>query len=320
MNMKKSLISMLVLLMTAVSGAWAQWAQEETLLTTILSTGDNASFKSGSKTFDNKATVTFSGTVYNNDDEWGWYHNEERTLTVTAAEGYTITGVKFYTFSNSGFDGEAPFEASLVFDGEKPYTIVNGTSIGTYGVTVIEVYGYATPAADPDYYLVGNMTSWEINPQYKLALNESAGDANEYQIAVPLPAATELKVVSSTDGTTIKDWYPGSGDNKYVQNDGLYTIYFRPNYNGGDDWHAGCIYVADGVSFTADGEAWTLAQMPACDVELEVEYDDESTAIISIKGGKVDSVTYYDLSGRPLNGKPSKAGIYIKAGKKIVKK
>ena len=77
----------------------------------------------------------------------------------------------------------------------------------------------------------------------------------------------------------------------------------------------------EGVELTDNGDGtWTLAKMPAYDVELEVEYDDESTAIISIKGGKVDSVTYYDLSGRPLNGKPSKAGIYIKGGKKIVKK
>ena len=118
------------------------WAQEETLLTTILSTGDNASFKSGSKTFDNKATVTFSGTVYNNDDEWGWYHDEERTLTVTAAENYTITRVKFYTDEGSGFDEEAPFEAILVNDGGI-ITKVNGTKIGIGGVTKIEVYGYA---------------------------------------------------------------------------------------------------------------------------------------------------------------------------------
>ncbi|MBO5615678.1 MAG: hypothetical protein J5932_06110 [Prevotella sp.] len=77
----------------------------------------------------------------------------------------------------------------------------------------------------------------------------------------------------------------------------------------------------EGVELTDNGDGtWTLAKMPAYDVELEVEYDDESTAIISIKGGKVDSVTYYDLSGRPLNGKPSKAGIYIKGGKKIVNK
>ena len=72
---KKRFLSMLVLLCLTVSGAWAQ---EERLLTTILS-ADNASFKSGSKTFDNIATVTFSGEVLNVGDYWGWAYNEERT-------------------------------------------------------------------------------------------------------------------------------------------------------------------------------------------------------------------------------------------------
>ena len=304
------ILTLLVLLMTAVTGAWAQ---EETLLTTIVNTGDNASFKSGSKTFDNIATVTFSGKVYNDNDYYGWYSYDQRTLTVTAAEGYTITRVKFFTKSNSAFDEEAPFEAIMVCEDEENYiTKVNGTSIGTDGVTKIEVYGYAPAPPVTDYYLVGNMTSWGINPQYKLALNESAGDANEYQIAVALPAATELKVVSSTDGSTINDWYPaGQGNDKYVQNDGLYTIYFRPGYNGPGDWHANCIYVADGVSFTADGEAWTLAQMPACDLELEMEYyplatlatlpaaaeglNDATTADLLTPGTSTEGTLYYAL-------------------------
>ena len=29
-----------------------------------------------------------------------------------------------------------------------------------------------------------------------------------------------------------------------------------------------------------------------------MEYDDDTNAIISIKNGRVDSVTYYDLQGR----------------------
>jgi len=138
---KTRFISMLVLLMTAVTGAVAQ---EVTLLTTIENTGDNASFTSGSKTFDDKVTVTFSGNVYNEDDDWGWYSEEERTLTVTAAEGYTITRVRFYNSSGSAFDEDAPFEAILVDDYNGRYvTKVNGTSLGDAGVTKIEVYGYA---------------------------------------------------------------------------------------------------------------------------------------------------------------------------------
>ena len=123
----------LVALFAISTGAWAT---DDVLLVTITA-ADNSSFTSGSKTFDNIATVTLSGEVYCFGDENGWFSTSEGTLTVTAAEGYTITRVKFYTKSNSAFDEEAPFEAILVS--------------GMDGVNKIEVYGYAgTPApAEP---------------------------------------------------------------------------------------------------------------------------------------------------------------------------
>ena len=142
MSMRQKVFSIFVLLLMAATGAWAQ---TETLLTTINSIG-NYEFLSGSKTFNGIATVTFSGEVYNSNDYLGWYASTDVTLTVTAAEGYTITRVKFYCstgwdVSNSAYDEEAPFEAVLAFD-----TKVNGISIGSYGVNKIEVYGYETPA------------------------------------------------------------------------------------------------------------------------------------------------------------------------------
>ena len=140
---KKRFISMLVLLCLTVSGAWGT----VTPLITIENIGDNKSFKSGSKTFDDKVTVTFSGAVYNQNSYHGWYWSsaDERTLTVTAAEGYTITRVKFYNYSGSAFDETSPFQAILVNEGNGNITKVNGTSIHKmgYGVTKIEVYGYA---------------------------------------------------------------------------------------------------------------------------------------------------------------------------------
>lgn len=147
--MKTKLLSIFALLLTAATGAWAQ---TPTLLTTIESTGENASFKSGSKTFDNIATVTLSGDVDNDNDDWGWYsYEEEATLTVTAAEGYTITSCKFYTRSRSAEDSEAPFQATVMYDDELDDldVKVNGNSIGKFGVTKIEVYGYAsTPTVE----------------------------------------------------------------------------------------------------------------------------------------------------------------------------
>ncbi len=186
---KTRFISMLVLLMTAVTGAWAQI----TLLTTILS-ADNASFKSGSKTFDNIATVTFSGNVYNDGDYFGWYFAAERTLTVTAAEGYTITRVKFYNKSGSVFDKEAPFEAILVSEGGI-VTKVNGKKAAG-GVTKIEVYGYANPA--PTTYKVSvkegteDATSWQ-----------GKAGTGEYQ-ALPLEGVAAGTAVSVKNSGTKK--------------------------------------------------------------------------------------------------------------------
>ncbi|MBR1839020.1 MAG: hypothetical protein IJ782_00280 [Prevotella sp.] len=74
----------------------------------------------------------------------------------------------------------------------------------------------------------------------------------------------------------------------------------------------------DGVELTDNGDGtWTLASMPAFDIELEVEYDDTTTAIISIKKGQVDTVTYYDLLGRRV-AQPAK-GLFIVNGVKVVR-
>ena len=146
MNMAAMALSALLCLTT--TGAWAG---AEPPLITIESTGENASFKSGSKTFDDKVTVTFSGEVGNDNDNWGWYTYSESgiTLTVTAAEGYTITGVKFYKNEASRYAGEAPFEAILGYENDEYFAKVNDTSIGQLGVTQIEVYGYAGTPAEP---------------------------------------------------------------------------------------------------------------------------------------------------------------------------
>ena len=140
---KKLTIALLALLSVSATA----WAAEETLLVTINSTGENASFTSGSKTFDDKATVTFNGAVQNSGDEWGWYQGRPgSTIAVSAAEGYTVTRVKFFCRDGSAFDTEAPFEATVtqIFANESYIykTLVNNENIGGVGVQKIEVYGY----------------------------------------------------------------------------------------------------------------------------------------------------------------------------------
>ena len=131
----------LALLLTAVTGAWA----DETLLLTIESK-DYQSFTSGSMTFDDKVTVTFSNEVYNDGDQDGWYGGVS-LLTVAGTNGYTITSCKFYTYTGiakTGYtvEGESP---SVYLSGGFVYTDDSKSVIlGNVGITKIEVYGTAS--------------------------------------------------------------------------------------------------------------------------------------------------------------------------------
>ena len=130
----------LALLLTAVTGAWAQ---EETLLTTITPTAkEQASYSTA-----NVATVSFSYlpdcySVYS--DSWGWW-GYGFTATVTAAEGYTITKCVFYDNDGaSATDSTDPFIVETEEQNKKPK--VNGATFGAFtsaGIKMIEVYGYA---------------------------------------------------------------------------------------------------------------------------------------------------------------------------------
>ena len=133
------LLAVLVLLLTAaVQGALAE---EDILLTTITPDG------SGNPVYSvaNIATLDNSGSGYSS--SYGWYSSSTSYLTVTAAEGITITKVKFTTNNNDSCeDTDAPFQVQL--DGYYVYYDNKfSKNLTGDGVTKIEVYGNATPAA-----------------------------------------------------------------------------------------------------------------------------------------------------------------------------
>lgn len=113
------------------------------------------------------------------------------------------------------------------------------------------VFGAATDGSDlgdprwvpvMEYYLAGSMNNWTIDPAYKLAANP--GNEGEYLISKLFLAGDQFKVIMS-DGAEIAAWYPDGMDNNYtIARSGEYTVYFRPDGQGGDDWHYGCIYAA----------------------------------------------------------------------------
>ncbi|MBR1403734.1 MAG: Ig-like domain-containing protein, partial [Treponema sp.] len=123
----------------------------ETLLTTITGTGNNGAATSENISYStgDVATLTFSGEVLYA-SVWGWW-GYDITLTVTPADGYTITKCIFYdNEDNNATDSEAPFVAETSGDQKMPK--VNGSYIYPYSdstaVKKIEVYGYITNPAE----------------------------------------------------------------------------------------------------------------------------------------------------------------------------
>lgn len=136
--MKTRFISILALLLTAVTGAWAQ---EESLLTTLTFGGSSTYSETTS------GVVSVTATNVNYDSTYGWLWYSVGSLSVTAEEGYTITKCVFIQNAKTPItDTEAPFE--IHSGGGGPFIITEDTNRRMDGVTSIEVYGYANaPAA-----------------------------------------------------------------------------------------------------------------------------------------------------------------------------
>ena len=165
---KNKLLLLLALLMTAATGAWA----DETPLVTI-ENKDFTSFKSGSMTFDDKVTVTFSKSVDNFGDEYGWYAFDEGSLlTVAGINGYTITSCKFYTYDGdaaNGYTVQGESPSVYLSASTEVYTDANpSVYIGYYGITKIEVYG-------------------GVDAKHTVSLKDGVKDADKWTIS-PNPA------------------------------------------------------------------------------------------------------------------------------------
>ena len=86
---------------------------------------------------------------------------------------------------------------------------------------------------DPVYYLVGSMTNWAAQEDYKLTAAETEG---EFQLkGVKLAANAQVKI---TDAANDK-WYPeGTGNHYSVPEAGTYDVSFFPA-GGKEDYHEG---------------------------------------------------------------------------------
>ena len=172
-------------------------APTEELLTTITAVGTSnaprATSANVSYSTEDIATLTFSGQV-SYVPAWGWW-GYGITLTVTPADGYTITKCVFYDDKDrTATDSEAPFVVETTEEDKTPQ--VNSTPILAYqskGITKIEVYGYANPTTV-------DVTGVSLN---KTTTTLTVGDTETLTATVSPDDASEKSVTWSSDDTSV---------------------------------------------------------------------------------------------------------------------
>ena len=113
---------------------------------------------------------------------------------------------------------------------------------GIFTISSVYLLKESEPAAK--YSIVGSMTNWAVDSAYEMAPNDEAL-TEEYMYQLPLTTTSQFKVVG-VQGEA-QTWYPDGMGNNYgehgeIAKDGNYTVYFRPNGDGGEGWFYNVIY------------------------------------------------------------------------------
>ena len=225
---------------------------EETPLLTIEST-DYKTFTSGSKTFDDKVTVTFSYSVYNYGDDWGWTAGTSSLLTVAGINGYTITSCKFYTANGTAetgytVEGESP---SVYLQGGYVYTDASkSVEIGQFGITKIEVYGAAPAASTYKVTMkdgVKDADKWTITPNEGLKEGDAvtltySGRLKVKGVKATSDAAPAAPAGNSVDLSKLTDNYAAQNGDVLTGETTSYNVTIAP----------GATVTLDGVTISSD--------------------------------------------------------------------
>lgn len=200
------------------------------------------------------------------------YHyegTENYELIITSDEVMTGLGGSYWNINGVG--GTRVDQNLTISDGGKKLTITATSNQDpqlytplyvmmpgevNFGQPVID-WQIKTAAPTEGYYIIGTMNEWNINNNYKLTLNETAATTEYYFPSLALTTTSQFKVVYSADGTDKTTYYPEGMGNAYGENgeiasDGNYTIFFRPNGDGGDDWFYNVIYVTSMIDAGVD--------------------------------------------------------------------
>jgi hypothetical protein len=177
-------------------------------------------------------------------------------------------------------------------------------------ITITYESGEVPPTPAVNYYLVGSEIGWAANEAYKLAANPAVD--GEFMIDHTAVANEGLKVLG-VEGET-QTWYPdGMGNELVLSEAGDYTIYFRPDGQGGEGWYEGFIYAEYHEPATPLSLTEFIAAAPTTEVTLKpltvifasgkntYVIDEDGVALVIFDTNK----TYYDgtlTAGKVLTG------------------
>lgn len=122
----------------------------------------------------------------------------------------------------------------------------------------------------------------------------------------------ETFTVTSTVGNikSVELTAKATGENKYGP--GCLTTPTTGQYTFESEGNKGT-WTGDAATFTL-----TASKNQIRVTQIVVTIGEAATGINDVKVNNTEKANWYDLSGRPLNGKPTKTGAYVKNGKKVV--
>ena len=212
-------------------------------------------------------------------------------LAVTANAGTITTGASYASETTKG-----TLEDPLIVVDEIGATSVTLTCTKQMRAYTIRVTLGEGGDVEPTevFYLTGSIRNWArtADDDYKFTVNPA--NPSEYMLqGITLDANDALKVIGLV-GETL-NWYPAGQDNNYVvAADGTYNIYFRPDGQGGQDWHYGYFYVAEVVPATAIScaDVYNMAKNDVVDLLNDVVVTYVNGANVYVKDATASMLIY----------------------------
>ena len=273
--------------------------EQRTVAPTFIPFGSDGSFSLYAKLTKNELTLADNSS------------NDE-AIAAAAASGkvyeVTLSGRTLYK------DGSwntlcLPFDVTtasgtLSGDGVQAMTLDTTTSNLTDGTLTLNFDAATTIPAGTPFIIKWDESGTDItNPVFEgVTIDATSHDATVTDVLTFTGTYAPVSIASGGDNTKL---YLGSGNTLYYPNAAM-TIGCQRAY----------FQLADGITAGEPVSGSNAKQIRAFNLNFG---DDEATGILTtnLTNSTNSSNEWYSLDGRMLNGKPSRAGVYINNGKKV---